>query len=451
MQVIFNKGAVMILPSGVNKATGLAAVLSELGVSPHNTVGVGDAENDHAFLAACEASVAVANSLPALKERVDRVTRADHGAGVVELIEGMLADDLADLAPQLSRHDILLGTRANGREERVEPYGSNVLVAGTSGGGKSTLTSGLLERLAAAEYQFVILDPEGDYAEMKHAVVLGSPQRAPLVEEALAVLEASNRNAVINLLGVSLADRPAFSDSLLPRLQELRARTGRPHWIIVDEAHHLMPTAWAFTPQTLPRLLRGMLFITVHPESVAPAVLESVDLLLVVGKTPAETVATFCRAAHRADPQVGDVRLESGEVLMWRLSSGEAPALVRTVPPRAEKVRHSRKYAEGNLGPARSFRFRGPEGKLNLKAQNLFLFLQIAEGVDDETWLYHLRQGDYAVWFRDEIKDDELAAEATAAARAALTAAQSRAAIRTAVEKRYTLPADKASGQVTVE
>ena len=54
LQVIFNKGAVMVLPSGINKATGLAAALDELGLSPHNAVGIGDAENDHAFLAACE-------------------------------------------------------------------------------------------------------------------------------------------------------------------------------------------------------------------------------------------------------------------------------------------------------------------------------------------------------------------------------------------------------------
>jgi HAD superfamily hydrolase (TIGR01484 family) len=49
-QVIFNKGAVMILPSGLNKATGLSAALGQLGLSPHNVVGIGDAENDHAFL-----------------------------------------------------------------------------------------------------------------------------------------------------------------------------------------------------------------------------------------------------------------------------------------------------------------------------------------------------------------------------------------------------------------
>src|SRR5207302_10504290 len=82
LQVIFNKGAVMILPSGVNKATGLNVALGELGLSPHNVVGVGDAENDHAFLALCECSVAVSNALDMVKQRVDWVTEASHGGGV---------------------------------------------------------------------------------------------------------------------------------------------------------------------------------------------------------------------------------------------------------------------------------------------------------------------------------------------------------------------------------
>ncbi len=73
LQVIFNKGAVMVLPSGINKAVGLAAALNEMKLSPHNVVGVGDAENDHAFLDVCELSVAVGNALAILKERVDFV------------------------------------------------------------------------------------------------------------------------------------------------------------------------------------------------------------------------------------------------------------------------------------------------------------------------------------------------------------------------------------------
>jgi hydroxymethylpyrimidine pyrophosphatase-like HAD family hydrolase len=98
LHVIFNKGSVMVLPSGVNKATGLQSALAELGLSPHNVVGVGDAENDHAFLRLCACGVAVANALPALKEQADFVTRGDHGAGVVELIDELLANDLAERA-----------------------------------------------------------------------------------------------------------------------------------------------------------------------------------------------------------------------------------------------------------------------------------------------------------------------------------------------------------------
>ena len=94
LQVVFNKGAVMVLPSGVNKATGLKAALQDLGVAPEATVGVGDAENDHAFLELCGCAVAVGNALPAVKQRAHFVTEETHGAGVQELIERWLAGKL---------------------------------------------------------------------------------------------------------------------------------------------------------------------------------------------------------------------------------------------------------------------------------------------------------------------------------------------------------------------
>jgi hydroxymethylpyrimidine pyrophosphatase-like HAD family hydrolase len=100
LQVVFNKGSVMILPSGMNKATGLAVALEHLGLSPQQVVGVGDAENDHPLLRYCGCGVAVANALPALKERADIVTRGSHEDGVIELIDSMLTDDLADVPPR---------------------------------------------------------------------------------------------------------------------------------------------------------------------------------------------------------------------------------------------------------------------------------------------------------------------------------------------------------------
>jgi hydroxymethylpyrimidine pyrophosphatase-like HAD family hydrolase len=100
MQIIFNKGAVMVLPSGINKASGLKAALKILGLTPNDCIGVGDAENDHAMLTYCALGVAVSNALPAVKERADYVTKADHGAGVAELIDRVLTDDFAGVEPK---------------------------------------------------------------------------------------------------------------------------------------------------------------------------------------------------------------------------------------------------------------------------------------------------------------------------------------------------------------
>ncbi len=93
LEVIFNKGAVMVLPTGVNKATGLRAGLSILGLSTRHVIGVGDAENDHAFLRICGCGIAVANALPTLKERADFITQRSNGEGVIELIDQLLANN----------------------------------------------------------------------------------------------------------------------------------------------------------------------------------------------------------------------------------------------------------------------------------------------------------------------------------------------------------------------
>jgi hypothetical protein len=212
--------------------------------------------------------------------------------------------------------------------------------------------------------------------------------------------------------------------------------------LIVDEAHHLLPASWEPGGLAFPKDVKCSLFLTVHPDQVAPAALASVGTVLAVGASPEETVSRCCRALGEDAPAVGPTALESGEVLLWPRHTGQAPDRVRITPSRLEHHRHTRKYAKGELPPDRSFYFRGPEGKLNLRAQNLMLFLQIADGVDDETWLYHLRQGDYSVWFREKIKDEKLAEEAAAVEQQSdLSAAESRARIRQAVERHYTLPA----------
>jgi hypothetical protein len=240
-----------------------------------------------------------------------------------------------------------------------------------------------------------------------------------------------------------LADRPAYFSSLLPRLQEMRARLGRPHWIVIDETHHLMPTNWAPGDSVVPRDLKRMVFITVHPEHLSKTVLDTVDVVIAVGKDAERTLAEFAKSRHNAKPRGPGVDLDQGEVLAWPLASEDGAFVVRPAPTRIERRRHTRKYAEGELGPERSFYFRGPEGKLNLRAQNLILFLQLAAGVDEETWMHHLRQGDYSRWIREQIKDDSLA-DTIAAVESARTRdpRKSRELVREAIEAVYTAPVD---------
>ena len=144
-----------------------------------------------------------------------------------------------------------------------------------------------------------------------------------------------------------------------------------------------------------------------------------------------------------APPDPGTVDLHPGEALAWAPRGGRAPFRVWSFPPRAERRRHARKYAEADLSPDQSFYFRGPAGRLSLRAQNLRLFLQIADGVDEETWLHHLGRGDYSAWILQAIKDARLAHEIAAIERSAVhttrpSAAETRARVRAAIEARYT-------------
>ncbi|MEU4829303.1 HAD-IIB family hydrolase [Streptosporangium sp. NPDC023615] len=443
MQVIFNKGAVMVLPSGVNKASGLAAALAELGVSEHSTIGVGDAENDHAFLDACECAVAVANALPAVKERCDLVTEHERGAGVIELIDRLVENDLDDV--DVTRRHLLLGTVGEEEEKeevRFPPYGMRMLIAGPSHSGKSTVTAALLERITKAGYRFCLIDPEGDYTEgIEGASVLGDVKRAPTEEEILQVIGDAGQSVVVNLLGVPIDDRPGFFQDFLPRLSALPARQGHPHWLVVDEAHHMMPDGFGLQSVELLREIGGLLLVTVHPDAVSEPVVQTLNAVAVVGDGPGEVLEAFAGAAGIDAPDGDFSDLPTGDLLFWRVE--DEPIRMRLAPPEEERQRHRRKYAAGELGEESSFFFRGPENALNLRAGNLTSFCRMAEGVDEGTWNYHLGRGDYSQWLAGSVKDEELAAEvAEVEQNPGDSADETRRRVRELIEARYTAPAE---------
>ncbi|HTI60223.1 MAG TPA: HAD-IIB family hydrolase [Mucilaginibacter sp.] len=209
-QVIFNKNAVMVLPPAVNKATGLHKALFALNISEHNAVAVGDAENDNAMLSAVECSIAVQNALPHVKQAADWTTTHPASDGVLELIGDLLHDDLVQIDRQLFRHFLQLGTEIDGLPFKVSPFGTNILIAGSSGSGKTTMTAAFLEKLCGNNYQFCLIDPEGDYLDLDGALTIGDSKQAPSIDEIIQVLTLPNENVVVCALAIPFKDRPVF-------------------------------------------------------------------------------------------------------------------------------------------------------------------------------------------------------------------------------------------------
>ncbi len=324
LQIIFNKGAAMVLPSGVNKATGLQAALKRLGLSAHNTVGVGDAENDHAFLKICERSVAVANALPSLKAKSDWVTNGEAGKGVAELAERLLEDDLAGIQARDERDGMTLGI-ADGRTLRVPVYGTSLLISRDSTGEKSQVSTNVMARLTEAGYQFLAFDPGGDYQTVEGAVLVGDRKRAPLIDEVLKTMATSGQSLIVNLLGVPPQKRPLFFESLVPRLREMRVRTGRPHWVILDEVDHLMPVLQRAIEAGPIKGLTGAVLIAMEPERLPPTVLCSLDMIVAVGERQEETIRTFCTSCDQQCPPLPAIRPERGRALLWSRKRGGSP------------------------------------------------------------------------------------------------------------------------------
>lgn len=436
-QVIFNKGAVMVLPPGVNKASGLTAALQELRLSPHNVVGVGDAENDHSFLGICECAVAVNNALPVLKARADFVTLGDRGAGVAELIEELIATDLQDRDPQLSRHHLRMGHRTDGTEFKIPAHDQVILIVGPPMSGKTTLALGLMERLSAQGHQICVVDPEGDYDSFGDArVEVRRVTRA--TARVVELLAWPPRNVCVDLLGVPMADRSWFGNDFLPGLEALYRETARPHWLVLDEAHHLYPLQTSHLPVHPP----GLVLITVDTSDVSRSILSEVDIVFATGIGAHATICDFYRAVNEPMPLECDEVLETGSALVSLRRHERTPFVVRLPKTKTFHRRHQRKYDLGDVGPGRGFSFREPWHQEVAYAPNLSRFASLALTVSDRVWFHHLHRGDYEFWFRHVIKDEGLADETgyLVAVTSDAPSSESRDLIRAAIVDRYAGP-----------
>ncbi len=311
--VIFNREAVMVLPSGINKATGLQTALRELGLSARNVVAIGDSENDHALLAAGECAVAVRNAIPRLQAEAHIVTQGESGAGVSEILRALVRDDLDSLhAPA----DIPMG-RVNRQETWTVPsVRDTLLVTGTR---PAFFLGKLIGRLRLSGYQCCVMDPTGHYAVPEGAVSFGDAVLGPTIDEVMTAMANPETSLLINVCALPQDARRAFADELLARLHRWQQKAGRPHRIVIVDADQLFPPDGP-SPR---HANEGVVYGVMAPERLAETLLRTIRVAISVGPSASEALYTYARAAGMKWPSWTGPETGPDEGVAWRV--GEAP------------------------------------------------------------------------------------------------------------------------------
>lgn len=408
-QLVRNRGALMVLSSGVSKGTGLLDALGDLRVSARSTVAVGDAENDLPLLEAAELGVAVADGVDSLKQRADLVLERPDGEGVLELLDGPVLSGRERVVPQ--RRRLALGATREGNPVTLPAAESRLLVAGPSGSGKSYLTGLLVEQLVALRYGVLVLDREGDHvglASRRGVVLAGGASGPPPPSEVVTLLCHRFGSVVLDLSLLDDAQRVGYERELLPLVCDLEQRCGSPHWIVLDEAHVTFedsPAACAIAGGG------GRVFTTYRPDELSDAVRAGLDAaVLLAGDGPGaedvgEVIASLCGDLPEALPEVA--RLEQGQGLLLPLAGQGEPVVFELGHRCSPHVRHWHKYTEAQLPDGLRFRF-GADGERGV-AGNIREFHRLLRTLDEGALREHAARSDFSRWIRDALQERDLA------------------------------------------
>ena len=228
-QVVHNRNAAMILPAGVTKGTGLLAALDELGLSAHNTIAVGDAENDLSLLLAAEVGAAVASAVPSLAAQADLHLGSRDGGGIAELLSGPLLAGEQRLCP--ARRWLPVGVFDDGQPALVPGSQGSVLIAGDTGAGKSHLAGLLAERWIDAGYAVLVIDPEGDHvglAQRPGVYLVDAAEHLPSPADLLAIARPGRVSLVLDLSGLPEDGKAGYLRRLPAAITAERVTRGIP-------------------------------------------------------------------------------------------------------------------------------------------------------------------------------------------------------------------------------
>jgi hydroxymethylpyrimidine pyrophosphatase-like HAD family hydrolase len=411
----FNRGRMMILPQAITKATGLAAALETLRLSPHNVLAIGDAENDHDLLRAAEIGVAVEWGSAALRSIADEVLTGEGPAAVAPYIEALVARSGRGegLRMRHPRRRVVLGTTRSDRELSLGVTGRNVVVSGDPRSGKSWVGGLLCEQLILHGYSVCVVDPEGDYAGLEalpRVTVVGGDDPPPLPHGLLRLLRHPDRSIVLDLSRQSHLEKIDYLRDVLPQIMVVRQRTGLPHRLLIDEAHYFLCEPAAMSLLNLE--LGGCTVVTYQASRLHPDVLRGADVFLVTRATDPDEVAALAGVSRAA------VDLDEWNRVLASLAVDEAALLpgpeeaegrlrrIRLAARLTPHVRHRMKYLDVPIADHHAFVFSLAGGE---RVRTLREFVEVLGRTEPERLHDHLQRGDFSKWIAGVFGDRYLA------------------------------------------
>jgi hydroxymethylpyrimidine pyrophosphatase-like HAD family hydrolase len=418
--LVFNRGRVMVLPESISKATGVRKALTILRLSPHNAVAIGDAENDHQLLQACEVGAAVEWGSATLNAAADEIVAGQGPSAVAEYL-GTLAEHRRIHVPAATRHRLLIGHAADGSPLSLAVRGRNVLIAGDPKSGKSWVTGLMAEQLILKGYSLCVIDPEGDYLSLEAlpgVVVLGGADPLPRPRDLLRALRHPDVSVVIDLSHATQSQKVEYIRSVLPGLATLRQRTGLPHRIVVDEAHYFLHDPDGV--RLLDLDINGYTLVTYRASRLHPTLLAASHAVLVTRVSdPYEVRALYalCRVCQgRLSAAEWTQQLQGlviGEVTMLPITD-EADGEIRRLrlsPRLTPHVRHLAKYVDIPVPEARGFVLWKGDAPSGTRVYTLRDLVEAIEAGPVAAFDGHLRRHDFSRWIADVFGDYQLADE----------------------------------------
>jgi len=412
----FNRGRLMVLPQAVAKSTGLRHALLALRVSIHNTVAIGDAENDHDLLEACEVGVAVEWGSAALRAVADEVIAGTGPSAVADYIRRVSQQPRLSVG-QMGRRRLILGRQHNGDEVSLAVRGRTILIAGEPGTGKSWLAGLICEQSILQGYCVCIIDPEGDYRSLEalpSVITLGGDDPPPHARELLRALRHPDVSVIIDLSKLSHREKREYLRTLLPLLVTLRRSTGLPHKILLDEAHYFLSgpdSSHLIDPE-----LAGYILVTFRVSGLAPAIRMTGDAVVMVtretDRDEAKILLQMCRPRPCAavSPDVfRDLQTTEAALLPGAEEAHGQVRRFQLAPRLTSHVRHRTKYLDMPVPDAQAFVFTS-DGKPGARARTLKELTGLLAALPADRLAGHLRRHDFSRWVEEMFHDRPLAA-----------------------------------------